>query len=695
MKVYETKNIRNVAVLGHGDAGKTSLVSALLFAAGATPSKGSVDAGTSVTDFAESEHERKVSMSLGVAHAEWKECKINFLDAPGYSNFIGEAAGAIRGCDVALIVVHGVDGMGVQTERMWEDAEKAGLPVMFAVTHLDRERADFDAVVQQLIDRFGRHVVPVSFPIGSGPSLEGVINLVTGQAVRPTGDGSDVERVDAPQDLKERVAGAREELTETVAESDDELMEAYLEEGSLTDDQFDAGLNTSVRNRALFPVMAVSSETMVGATTVLSACVSMGADPGHAPPLVASNEAGEEMEIAVDSNEKPIAQVIKTYVDPFAGRISVFKLLCGTLHSDQMLWNVDRSCNEKMSGMTAPMGKEGTKVTQLHAGDIAFVSKLKETRTGDTLVPDKSISLKAPPIPFPKPVIAFAVHSADEGGDEEKIAGALARLAEEDQTLKLDRDPRSHELMLSGLGMDHAAMVLEKMERRYKVKAALQKPKVPYLETITKPASGMYRHKKQSGGSGQFAEVHMKIEPLPRGGGFEYGSEIVGGAISRNFWPSIEKGVKQIMEGGVIAGYPLVDIKAVIFDGKEHPVDSKDIAFQIAGRHVFMSCVREARPVVLEPMMSVIVVCPEECMGDVLGDLSRHRGKPEGNESSAGRVRITATVPLEEMLDYAARLRAMTSDRGNYEMSMSHYEKVPAEKQKELMAAFAQEQSED
>ena len=694
MKVYDTAAIRNVAIVGHGDSGKTSLVAALLYAAGATDKLGSVPEGTAPTDFDPEEIERKVSMAVAVAWADWKDRKLNLVDAPGYTNFIGEAAAALRAADTALIVVHAIDGIGVQTEKMWEDSEKQAKPVLFAINHLDRDRADFDQVVSMLQERFGRQVMPISFPVVENGSLVGVVDLVSGRARRPKGDGREVEEFEPPADVAERIASAREQLVDMVAESDEELMEAYLEAGELTAEQLEKGLRTAIASRSIFPVFATAATEMIGAHSLLDGLAGYAPSPADLPPAKGTTPDGEERELPADAAGPLVLQVFKTYIDPFAGRISLFRVVSGTLKADQSAWNVRSETQEKMAGLSAPKGKGGDKVPEVKAGDIAFVTKLKDTRTGDTLVGDKSQAIVMPPIPFPQPVIAYAVHGEGKG-DDEKIASALQRLAEEDPTIRLDRDPRSHELMLAGLGIDHVRTVMDKMARRFNVKGTLEKPKIPYLETITKPAKAMYRHKKQTGGAGQFAEVHLRIEPLPRGEGFQYDSEIFGGAISRNFWPSIEKGIRQVMEQGVIAGYPMVDVKAVIFDGKEHPVDSKDIAFQIAGREVFKKCVMEAGPVVLEPIMKVVVTVPDECMGDILGDLNRRRGKVQGSDSQGGRATIRALVPMAEMLEYSATLKSLTSDRGSYTMELDHYEKVPHEIQQKLMEAWKPHESED
>ncbi len=694
MKVYDTRDIRNIAFVGHGHAGKTSLVSALLYATGATDKLGSVADGSTSTDFDPDEIERRVSMSLAVAACEWKDIKLNLIDAPGYANFIGEAAAALRAADVALIVVHATDGIGVQTERMWEDAEKAGLPVIFVVSALDRERADFGQTAAAIAARFGRAALPIALPIGEESSLKGVTCLVQGRALLPKSGSPDVELADVPAELTSAFEEAREKLIEAVAESDDELMNAFLEEGTLDETQYAGGLTKAIAGRRVFPIYATAATGMIGVHHLLSSLVQLAPSPADRAPVKVRLDSGSEEERSAEADGPLTAQVFKTYIDPFAGRISLLRLFSGTVTSDQSAWNAQRGSAEKLGGLAVPRGKAGDKVGEAKAGDIVMVAKLKDTHTGDTIVADKAHVATLPPIPFPRPMIAYAI-KGEAKGDDEKISTALQRLAEEDPTLKLDRDPRSHELMLAGLGADHVKIALDKIAKRSNVKATLEKPKVPYLETITKNAQDMYRHKKQTGGAGQFAEVHMRIEPLPRGSGFEFASEIFGGSISRNFWPSIEKGVSRILDAGAIAGYPMVDVKAVIYDGKEHPVDSKDIAFQVAGREVFKLCVQKAGPVVLEPIMKVVVTCPDECMGDILGDLTRRRGKVQGSDNAGGRTVVRAQVPMAEMLEYAATLKSLTSDRGSYVMDLDHYERVPGDIQAKLQAEYKPHETED
>ncbi len=694
MKVYDAASIRNIAFVGHGGSGKTSLVSALLFASRAADKLGSVAEGTTLTDFDPDEIDRKVSMATAVAFAEHQDTKLNLVDAPGFASFVGEAYAALRAGDSTAVVVHALDGIGVQTEKMFEETERDGLPVLFIVSQFDRERADFAKSLHELAESFGRKVLPLALPIGEGPKFEGVVCLVSGKAYLAKPGSPEAVIGEPPADMKSAVAEAQEKLIEMVAESDEELMTAFLENGALDEEQFARGLRSAVASRSLFPVLFASGATLAGVHHVLDRLAEVPPSPLDRPPIKVRTEAGQEEERQPDPAAPLLAQVFKTYIDPFAGRISLLRVFAGAVTADMGAWNATTLQPEKLAGLACPRGKAGEKVGELRAGDIGLVAKLKETHTGDTIVADKSQTAQIVPISFPRPVIAYAVHGEGKG-DDEKIGEALRKLAEEDPTIRLERDARSHELMLSGQGADHVKVVVDKAAKRFGVKAALQKPKIPYLETITKSSSTMYRHKKQTGGAGQFAEVHMRVEPLSRGAGFEYDSEVFGGAISRNFWPSIEKGVKSVMEQGVIAGYPMVDLKAVIFDGKEHPVDSKDIAFQIAGREVFKKAVQEAGAVVLEPIMRVTVTVPDEYMGDILGDLTRRRGKVQGSDNAGGKSRVRALVPMAEMLEYSATLKSVTSDRGSYTMELDHYEKVPADVQAKLMAEFKPQQPEE
>jgi elongation factor G len=682
MKVHDSSEIRNVAVLGHGDAGKTSLVSALLYGAKAVNRLGSVPEGTTTTDFEEEEIERKISLSAGLAHLEHEGCRINLIDTPGYGNFIGDSFAGARVADTLLVVVHGVDGPGVQTERAWKLAESSQTPVMFAINILDRERADFDARVETLKEAFDRRVTPLQMPAGKEGDLSGVVDLVSLKLYQPKEGSPDCETSDLPEDLAEKAGPMREALVEMVAESDEELMELFFAEGTLNPEQLTQGLAKAVRDRALFPVVATAATRMVGAHPLLALLSSVVPSPADRPPAKGTDGDGNEAERPCSSDAPFSALVFKTIADPFAGRITLFRVLSGKARTDTTVFNSTRNESERLTGLALSQGKSFEKVPELKAGDIGALSKLKATQTGDTLC-DKSSPITYPTIEFPQPAISFAV-SPKSKGDEEKISISLNRLTEEDPVLRVERDAQTGELLVYGLGFEHVRVAVDKMAKRFGVDANLKQPKVPYRETITKTSQSMYRHKKQTGGAGQFAEVHMRIEPLPSGGGFEYESEIFGGSISRGYWPSIEKGVKQILTQGVIAGYPVVDVKAVIFDGKEHSVDSKDIAFQIAGREVFKLCVKDARPVILEPIMTVTISVPEECMGDVMGDLSGRRGKVQGMDAVSGRQVIQAQVPMADMLEYSSTLKSITSDRGSFEMSLDHYAPVPAQIQQKL-----------
>ncbi len=693
MKVYDTAQIRNIAFVGHGHSGKTSLVSSLLYASKTTDKLGSVHDGSAVTDFDPDEVERKVSMSVAVAFAEQDGIKLNLIDAPGYSNYIGDAAAALRAAESVVLVVHALDGIAVQTEKMWDDAERRHVPLFFAVAQMDRERAEWGSILGRLQSRYGRQAVPITIPIGEGPSITGVVDLITMQAYTPKKGSAEVDVGPIPGELAAAAKEAREKLMEIVAEIDDDLMNEFLETNELTQEDLVSGLKKAIMARTVYPIFACGAG-MVGIHPMASSLAAHAPTPINRRPFLSKTPDGHDHDVVPDSKVPLVSQVFKTYIDTFAGHISLVRVFSGTLVAEASIWNANRGSSEKSSGLAAPHGKTGEKVPELRAGDIGLVFKLKETRTGDTLVADKAHPAELPPIQFPRPVISYAVHG-DVKGDDEKIQTALSKVAEEDGTLRLDRDRRSHELMLMGLGYDHVKSAIDKASKRYGIKAHLQKPNVPYLETITKKANSMYRHKKQTGGAGQFAEVHMRVEPLPRGGGFEYASEIFGGSISRNFWPSIEKGVKSCMDHGVIAGYPLVDVKAAITDGKEHPVDSKDVAFQVAGREAFKLCVKEAGAVVLEPIMIVTVTVPDELMGDILGDLTRRRGKVQGSEAHSGRSIVKALVPMAEMLEYSPTLKSLTSDRGAYTMELDHYERVPPEIQAKLVAEHKPQEHDD
>ena len=688
MKAYEGEDIRNLGVIGHGDSGKTSLVSCLLYTAGAVNRLGKVDEGTTVTDFDEEEIVRKISISTAACFLEWSRKKVNILDTPGYANFIADAKAALRVVDGALLLVHSVSGVQVMTERVWKYAQDFDLPVILVATMLDRERASFERTVASIQERFSRTAVPIQVPIGSENDFRGIVDLVRMRAVvySPGDESGKHQQAEIPAPLKDETETARTRLVEAIAETDDQLMERFFEKGELSQEEIEKGLRAAVIARKAFPIACASGSRNIGAGPLLDLALATLPSPLERGPYKGVNPISQEEVRRKGTTDEPTsAFVFKTFADPYAGRISLFRVYSGSVRPDSTLYNSARQTAERLGAVSSLQGKNPVVVAELRAGDIGAVMKLKETRTGDTLC-DKDHLIAYPPVEFPVPAISFAIEPKAQG-DEEKISGALARLCEEDPVLRVSRDAQTHEMLISGTGLEHVKVAMEKMAKKFGVHANIKQPKVPYHETIRVKAEGMYRHKKQTGGAGQFAEVHMRVEPLARGTGFEFASEVYGGSISRNFWPSIEKGIRSVMEKGVIAGYPISDVKAVITDGKEHPVDSKDIAFQVAGREAFKTCIQQAHPVVLEPIMHVEITVPAENMGDIIGDLTSRRGRLETTESAGQYQLIKARVPLAEMLEYAATLKSITSDRGTFTMELSHYEETPAHVQEKIVAA--------
>ena len=688
MKVYEGEEIRNLGVIGHGDSGKTALVSSLLFTAGAVNRFGKVDDGTTVTDFDDEEISRKITLSSAACFLEWNKKKINILDTPGYANFISDAKAALRVVDGALLLVHSVAGVQVMTERVWKYAQEFELPMILVATMLDRERSSFDRTVADIHERFARTAIPIQLPIGSEHSFSGVVDLLRMKAFQyaPGDESGKARQGDIPEGMKEEAAAARGRLVEMVAETDDKLMETYFDKGELSQQELESGLRKAVIARKVYPIVCASGAHNIGAGPLMDAVLAYLPSPAERGPYKGANPISNEPLTRKGTPDEPTsAFVFKTFADPYAGRITLFRVYSGSVGPDTSLLNASRETMEKLGAISILQGKNPTIVPELKAGDIGAVMKLKETKTGDTLC-DKDHPIAYPTVQFPVPAISYAIEPKSQG-DEEKISTALTRLCEEDPVLRVGRDPQTHQMLISGTGLEHVRVAIEKMAKKFGVHATLKAPKVPYRETIRIKAEGMYRHKKQTGGAGQFAEVHMRIEPLARGAGFEFGSEIFGGSISRSFWPSIEKGIRSVLEKGAIAGYPVSDLKAIITEGKEHPVDSKDIAFQIAGRECFKLCVQQASPVVLEPIMSVEITVPSDNMGDIIGDLTSRRGRLETTDTAGNAQIIKARVPLAEMLEYAATLKSITSDRGSFTMELDHYEETPSQVQEKIIAA--------
>lgn len=692
MKVYPSDKIRNVAVAGHQGAGKTTLIETLLHLAGVTQRMGDVNDGTTVSDFDEDERERKLSISNAVIPFEWNNYKINIIDTPGYSDFQGEVQQAVRVCDAVLVVVDAVSGPEVGTELAFRFAADFNQPVMVAINRVDRENADFYGTLEKLRERFANHkFVPVTVPMGERENFEGVLGAVTRKAYM----GTDGKREDPPTEFVDRVEEAHLEIVEAAAEADDDYIEKYFETGELSPDEIRDGMRKAAKNADLLsvPVFATSSGG-IGLMTLLEAMtVYVQPATGRRVGTVEDVENPGEIEFVnpPQSNDGPfIAYVFKSYTDKF-GTISYFRVFSGSVKANDTVWNPNTETEERLTQLLVVRGKEQIAVDTLHAGDIGAVAKLKHTRTGDTLT-TKSFGRFVVQPKFSQPVYAVAVHPKTQA-DSAKIGQVLSLLTDADMSLSWRTDPATKETVLEGMGSTQIDIAIKRAER---LGAGLEitVPKVPYQETVTKSASATYRHKKQSGGAGQFGEVSLRVEPIDPSEEFTFASEIFGGAVSQPFVQSTEKGVRQVLDGGVIAGYPVVGVKAVIFDGKEHPVDSKDIAFQIAGRGAFREAFAEAGPTLLEPIMDVEVTIPEESMGDVISDITSRRGRVIGMDTVAGRSLVRAHVPLAEIQRYSNDLRSMTGGRGVFTMTFSSYEKVPSNLAQDIIAQHKAQEEE-
>jgi elongation factor G len=687
MKVYDAPNIRNVALVGHGGCGKTSLASALLFDAGAVNRLGRVDEGTTVTDFDPDEIERKISLLAAPAFAEWKKSKVNLIDAPGYANFLSEARTALRVVDAALVVVDAVAGVEVQTEKVWTFAEEYGVARLVVVNRMDRENASYERALENIQAAFGRAVVPVALPVGEGKAFRGLVDLVSEKAQVYGDDASGKFQVtDVPAAQQEAVKTWREKLVEMVAESNEELMEEFFEKGTLSQEQLATGLRRAVAAGKICPVLPASSLLNAGVHAVLDAIVDLlpsPADRGEAKGTDPATKAEATRKPAADA---PLsAFVFKTLVDPHAGRITLFRVYSGTLKSDSVVHNASRDTAERAGSLLLLQGKAQTQVPEIQAGDIGAVAKLKDTQTGDTLA-DKAAPIVYPPVVFPEPATTFAIEPKTRG-DDDKISTALQRLLEEDPVLRVSRDAQTHEMLLSGMGQLHIEVVVARLRKRYKVEVNLKKPKIPYRETIKASAEGHGRHKKQTGGHGQFGDCRIRLKPLPRGSDFNFVDDIFGGSIPRNFIPAVEKGIQEARLKGFLAGYPMVDFQVELYDGQYHDVDSSEMSFKIAGSLAFKDGVPKCRPTILEPIMKVEIAVPDEYAGAVMGDLSSRRGRPQGMEPRGSLQVILAEVPLSEMLSYDGELTSMTGARGSYHMAMDHYDEVPAHLQEKIVAA--------
>ncbi|MDQ3841813.1 MAG: elongation factor G [Actinomycetota bacterium] len=667
----EPEMIRNVCLIGHRGSGKTALGEAMLGIA-----SGRKGPSGNVLDQAEEEIERGMTLGMGMAHLEWKGRQINIIDTPGEGGFIADAFVAQRAADCAILMVHAQDPIQVVTERVWRRGEKEDIPHIIVVNHLDRERTDFVAVVEQLRARFGPAVVPLNLPIGREGGLKGVYGLLSGIAFV---DGQQTTQV--PAGMEDEVEEAKIQLLETVAESDDTLLEKYLEGEELTTEEMFEGLRRGIADGVIIPVLGTSVEKMVGVDRVLD--VIAGSAPSPVDRSRWMTEEGEE--VPCDPDGPFAAYVFKTYVDPFAGRLSVLRVVSGRCRSDETLTNPRTGSTERLGGISHLLGKERVPVDEAVAGDIIAVAKLRDTHTFDTLCrPNAPMILS--PVELPEPTTAFAV-GAKARGEEEKVFEAIRRIIDEDPSLKLERSEDTGEDILAGLAQMHVEFALERIARRYGVEVDARPPKVPLKETISGSAQAQGRYKKQTGGRGQFGDARIEISPLPRGAGFEFEDAIVGGAIPRQFIPAVEKGIIEAMNEGALAGYPVVDVKVRLYDGAFHSVDSSEMAFKVAGSMAFKNAFEKAHPVLLEPYLKVEVLAPSELVGEIMGDLSGRRGRPMGIEQRGERQVVQAEVPQVEMLTYARDLRSITGGRANFHVEFGHYEEVPPNLVDKVLAA--------
>jgi elongation factor G len=692
MKTYEPASIRNVLLVGHGGAGKTTLSEALLFAAGATNRMGKVEDGNTITDFEPEEVRRAISVSLALAPVEWRDVKINVLDAPGYADFIGDVKAAIRAADACLFVVSAVEGVEVQHEVVWELAVEAGIPRAFFVNKLDRERASFQRTVDALVQSFGTQVAPLQFPLGEEHDFEGVADLLSRKAHRyPSGPKG--EEGEWPEDIAGKADPYREKLTEAVAEADDALLEKYLEGGELTEEEIVRGVKAGLVQATFAPVLCGSASHGIGVDRVADFIVDAFPSPADRPPVKVMTKDGQEQERACDPAGPLTAFVFKTISDPYVGRITMFRVFSGRMRPDSIVLNATHGTEERVAQLFTMRGKDHDGMSEVPAGDIGAVAKLSHTATGDTLTM-KDAPVTLPALEPPEPLYALAVEPKTQG-DEDKLSTALARIREEDPAFRVERQMETHQTVMYGMGETHVDVMVERMKRKFGVEVTTAPARVPYKETIRAKAQAVGRYVKQTGGHGQFGLAHIEVEPLDHGAGFEFVDKIVGGVIPNQFIPSVEKGVVKAMQEGVLAGYPMVDVRVTLFDGKYHNVDSSDMSFQIAGSMALKEATQKAGIVLLEPIMDVEIVVPEGMTGDVMGDLNSKRGKVLGMEpTGTGKTVIRAQVPQAEMTRYPIDLRSITGGRGTFTMRFSHYEEVPSHLADKVVAEAKREKEE-
>ncbi len=673
MKEYKTEQLRNIALLSHGSAGKTSLAEAMLFNTGAINRLGRVDEGTTVSDYDEEEVRRHISLSTSIVPCEWKGHKINVLDTPGYLDFVGEVKGAVRVADGALILLDAASGVEVGTDLVWGYADEQNLARLVFINKMDRDNASFKRCLDALKEAFEADFIPIQLPVGSQADFEGIVDLIAIKAYL----GSKAEEGESPASLQDEIGDYRLQLVEAAAESEDELIVKYLEGEELTEEEIRRGLKARIADRSVVPVLCGSATANVGIQPLLQAIIEYLPSPAEVGETVGTNPVTGEEETLEPNELAPLAVLaFKNLADPYVGKLTYFRVYSGLMESDSRVFNSRSGKEERIGQLYILRGKDQIPTDRIRTGDIGAVAKLGNTSTGDTLCDKGHPTVLGPPI-FPRPVFSVAVHPKTKS-DLDKMSTTLARLVEEDPTLRVDREPSTGETILSGMGESHIDIAARRLHQKFGVSITTSVPKVPYRETITRVASAQGRHKKQTGGRGQFGDVFIRFEPLPRDSGFEFADEIRGGAVPNSYIPAVEKGLREIMQKGVLAGYPTTDFRAALYDGSYHTVDSSEIAFKLAAHLAFKKGIPEAVPVLLEPIMNFTITTPEGFTGDVLGDLNSKRARVQGMDQQRGMAVITAQAPLAEMQRYATDLRSITQGRGIYTMGFSHYEEVPS-----------------
>ncbi len=691
MGKYETAKLRNLGIVGQGDAGKTSLTEAILFNTGMTDRLGRVDDGTSTMDYEPEEIKRQITISSSLNHCEWKDHSLHIVDTPGYTNFLHDTRNCLRILGGAVLVVSAVDGVKAQTLKIWEWANEFEVPRIVFVNKMDRDRADFLKVVDDVQKSLSSRAVAVTMPVGSGEDFKGIIDLVDMKArFFKFDDKGTYDETDIPAEYLEEAERVRIIMVEAAAEADDELMEKYLETETLSRDEILRGLREGTLTNVFTPVFCGSATANLGVRTLLNFIVNCLPSPIDKGIQYGSNpKSGDDEQRNPDPKEPFSAMVFKTISDPYTGKLTLFRIYSGTLKSDSIVCNPNKETTERIGQIFVLEGKKQKAVTEAEAGDIVAVAKLKETATGDTLCDGAKQIVYESPMAL-KPVISFALEAKSKG-DEDKIISSLQRIMEEDPTYHVQRDEETKEMILSGMGQVHVEVAVEKLKRKFGVEVLLKEPKVPYRETVKKAVKQHYRHKKQSGGRGQFADVHIEIAPLPRGEGYKFIDKVVGGVIPRQFIPAVDKGIAESLKHGILAGYPVQDFSVTLYDGSHHSVDSSEMAFKIAGSMAFKKGMEEAHPVLLEPVMHMEIMVPDDCVGDVIGDMNSRRGKVLGVEPQGSSQDIAVQVPMAEVLKYAPELRSMTSDRGLFTMEFSHYEEVPSHMTAKILAEMKKE----